>query len=57
VKKSGEMPIIRNRTSGLAGNKNSHCITQSVMAKNRSISKLIHYDQKQKGITKSLREL
>ena len=33
----------RNRTSSLAGNKNSHGITQSVMAKNRSISKLIYY--------------
>jgi len=38
-----------NRTGGPAGNKNSHGITQSVMAKNRSTSKLIHYDQKQKS--------
>jgi len=37
----------RNRTGSLTGNKNSHSITQSVMAKNRSVSKLIHYDQKQ----------
>jgi len=36
-----------NRTGGLVGNKNRHSITQSVMAKNRSISVLIHYDQKQ----------
>ena len=46
VEKSREIPITRNRTSGLAGNKNSHNITQSVMAKNRSILKLIYYNQK-----------
>ena len=42
-------PLQRNRTGGLAGNKNSHGITQSVMAKNRSTSKLIHYNQKQRS--------
>jgi len=42
-------PSQKNRTDGLAGNKNSHGITQSVMAKNKSTSKLIHYDQKQKS--------
>jgi len=36
-----------NRTSSLAGNKNRHSITQSVMAKNRSALVLIYYDQKQ----------
>jgi len=49
VKKSREIPITRNRTSGLVGNKNSHDITQSVMAKNRSISKLTYYNQKQRS--------
>jgi len=44
MEKSGETPITKNKTSGLAGNKNSHGITQSVIAKNRSISVLIHYD-------------
>ena len=39
VEKSREMPITRNRTSSPAGNKNSHNITQSMMAKNRSASK------------------
>jgi len=39
VEKSGETSITRNRTGSLAGNKNSHNITQSVMAKNRSASK------------------
>jgi len=39
VEKSREMPITRNRTSGLAGDKNSYNITQSVMAKNRSTSR------------------
>jgi len=43
------MPITRNRTSGPAGNKNSHGFTQSVIAKNRSASKLIYYDQKQRS--------
>jgi len=36
----------KNRTGSLARNKNSYNITQSVMAKNRSALKLIHYDQK-----------
>jgi len=39
----------RNRTGSLAGNKNSHGVTQSVIAKNRSTLKLIHYDQKQRN--------
>jgi len=38
VKKSEEMPITRNKTGSPAGDKNSHNITQSVMAKNRSTS-------------------
>jgi len=42
-------PLQRSKTSGLAENNNSHGITQSVMAKNRSISKLIYYDQKQRS--------
>jgi len=42
-------PSQRNRTSSLVGNKNSHGITQLVMAKNRSTSKLIHYNQKQRS--------
>jgi len=42
-------PSQRNRTGGPAGNKNSHSITQSVMAKNRSASKLIYCDQKQRS--------
>ena len=41
--------FVTNKTGGLAGNKNSHGITQSVMTKNRSISKLIHYNQKQRS--------
>jgi len=49
VEKSRKMSITRNRTGGLAGNKNSHSITQSVIAKNRSTSKLIYYDQKQRS--------
>jgi len=39
VEKSRETSITKNRTGSLAGNKNSHNITQSVMAKNRSASK------------------
>jgi len=39
MEKSREIPIIRNKTDSLAGNKNSHNITRSVMAKNRSVSK------------------
>jgi len=46
VEKFREMPITRNRSGGLVENKNSHGITQSIMAKNRSASKLIYYDQK-----------
>jgi len=42
-------PSQKNRTGGPAGNKNSHSITQSVMAKNRSASKLIYCDQKQRS--------
>jgi len=42
-------PLQENRTSSLAENKNSHSIAQSVMIKNRSASKLIHYDQKQRS--------
>ena len=42
-------PLQRSKTGGLAENNNSHGITQSVMAKNRSISKLIYYDQKQRS--------
>ena len=41
--------FVTNKTGGLAGNKNSHGITQSVIAKNGSASKLIYYDQKQKS--------
>jgi len=41
-------PSLGNRTSGPAGNKNRNGITQSVMAKNRSASVLIYYDQKQR---------
>jgi len=48
-------PSQKNRTDGPAGNKNSHGITQSVMAKNKSTSKLIHYDQKQKSNKESQR--
>jgi len=39
IEKSGKMSITRNRTGSLAGDKNSHNITQSVMAKNRSTSR------------------
>jgi len=39
MEKSGEMPIIRNRTGSPAGDKDSCNITQSVMAKNRSTSR------------------
>jgi len=39
MKKSRETPITRNKTGSPAGNKNSHNITRSVMAKNRSVSK------------------
>ena len=39
MKKSKEMPITRNRTGSLAGDKNICNITQSVMAKNKSISR------------------
>jgi len=39
MEKSRETPITRNKTDSLAGNKNSHNITRSVMAKNRSVSK------------------
>ena len=39
VEKSEEMPITKNRTGGLVGDKNSHNITQSVMANNRNISR------------------
>jgi len=42
-------PSQRNRTSGLVGNKNSHDITRSVITKNKSIVKLIYYDQKQRS--------
>jgi len=38
----------RNRTGSPVENENSQGITQLVMAKNRSASKLIHYNQKQK---------
>jgi len=40
---------VLHRTGGLAGNKNSYSITQLVIAKNRSISKLIYYNQKQRS--------
>jgi len=36
IEKSEETSITRNRTNSLAGDKNSHNITQSVMAKNKS---------------------
>jgi len=49
-----EIPITRNRTDSLAGNKNSHGITQSVIAKNRSASKLIHHDQEQRSNKRAL---
>jgi len=39
VEKSREIPITRNRIGGPAGDKNSHNITQSVMAKNRNTSR------------------
>jgi len=42
-------PSQENRTDDLAGNKNSYGITRSVIAKNKSTSKLIHYDQKQRS--------
>ena len=48
------MFITRTRTDSLVGNKNSHSITQSVIAKNRSTSKLIHHDQKQRSNKRAL---
>jgi len=39
MEKSGETPITRNRTGGPVGDKNSHNITQSVIAKNRNTSR------------------
>ena len=47
----------RNRTSGPVENKNSHGITQSVMAKNKSTLKLIYYDQKQRSNKESQRDI